>query len=229
MRILIIACLGVLVVTGCGRKDVDRDGNIRLRGERRVVLDGQRHGDQIQSGTASWYGEPYHGRQTSNGEVYDMYQFTAAHKTLPFDTYVKVVNKNNGRTVIVRINDRGPFIKGRIIDLSRRAAEQIDMIGTGTAPVELYLEKAAAGQSAQSGNQAVNGFWTIQVGSFRERQRARGLEDLLRAYRQKVFIKQHQGFYRVRVGHFRSKTAAGDLAEALRMDGFDVWVLFQND
>ena len=86
-------------------------------------------------GIASWYGHPYHGRRTSNGEVYDMNKMTAAHLRLPFNTWVRVRNLRNRRTVDVRITDRGPFIKGRIIDLSRAAAKQIRMIGPGTAKV----------------------------------------------------------------------------------------------
>ena len=90
-------------------------------------------------GRASWYGPGFAGRQTANGEVFDPSQLTAAHKTLPFGTRVRVANLSNGRSVVVRINDRGPFKPGRIIDLSRRAAELIDMIGSGTAPVRLEL------------------------------------------------------------------------------------------
>jgi rare lipoprotein A (peptidoglycan hydrolase) len=88
-------------------------------------------------GIASWYGEDFNGRLTANGEVYDMYKFTAAHKTLPLGTVVKVTNLDNGKTVEVRINDRGPYVKGRIIDLSRTAGRAIDMRETGTAQVKL--------------------------------------------------------------------------------------------
>ncbi len=90
-------------------------------------------------GVASWYGHPYHGRRTSNGEVYDMNEMTAAHLRLPFNTWVRVTNLSNRRSVEVRITDRGPFIKGRIIDLSRAAAKQIRMIGPGTAKVRVKV------------------------------------------------------------------------------------------
>ena len=90
-------------------------------------------------GRASWYGPGFAGRRTANGEIFDPSQLTAAHKTLPFGTRVRVTNLNNGRSTLVRINDRGPFKPGRIIDLSRAAAEQIGMIGSGTAPVTLEL------------------------------------------------------------------------------------------
>lgn len=91
------------------------------------------------SGIASWYGPDFHGKKTSNGEIYNMHNLTAAHKTLPMNTMVKVTHVNNGKTVIVRINDRGPFVTGRVIDLSKAAATSINMIGTGTAPVKLEV------------------------------------------------------------------------------------------
>jgi rare lipoprotein A len=95
-------------------------------------------GDTFQ-GTASWYGPNFHGKLTSNGERYDMWAMTAAHKTLPMNTIVKVINLRNGKSTVVRINDRGPFVSNRIIDLSKAAATKIDMIGTGTAPVKLVV------------------------------------------------------------------------------------------
>lgn len=90
-----------------------------------------------EEGLASWYGEPFHGRQTSNGEVYDMYAFSAAHRTLPLPTYVEVTNLSNNRSVVLRVNDRGPFIdpEDRIIDVSYAAAEMLGMLEPGTAPV----------------------------------------------------------------------------------------------
>ncbi len=91
------------------------------------------------SGVASWYGPGFHGRTTANGERYDMHALTAAHKTLTFGTKVKVTNQNNGKSVVVRINDRGPYIRGRVIDLSRSAAAAIDMIGPGTAEVSIEV------------------------------------------------------------------------------------------
>ena len=91
----------------------------------------------VEEGIASYYADEYNGRKTSNGEVYDMYKMTAAHRTLPFNSVVRVTNVTNGKTVNVRINDRGPFKDDRIIDLSLSAAREIGMIGPGTAPVRL--------------------------------------------------------------------------------------------
>lgn len=95
-------------------------------------------GDEF-DGIASWYGPDFHSKKTSNGEIYDMYDMTAAHKTLPMNTVVRVDNQENGKSIIVRINDRGPFVRGRIIDLSNKAARDIDMIGKGTAKVKLTV------------------------------------------------------------------------------------------
>jgi len=104
-------------------------------GERYYVMDSS---DGFRErGVASWYGRDFHGRQTSSGEVYDMRDMTAAHKTLPLPTWVEVTNLNNGKQVIVKVNDRGPFVDDRIIDLSQRAAEELDMIRAGTARVQV--------------------------------------------------------------------------------------------
>src|SRR5882724_11132402 len=93
----------------------------------------------IERGLASWYGHPYHGRRAADGEIYDMETMVAAHKTLPFNTWVRVVNLRNNKTVEVRIIDRGPFVEGRIIDLSRAAANAIDLIGPGVGPVRIEV------------------------------------------------------------------------------------------
>ena len=97
------------------------------------------HSSDIMEGRASYYGKQFHGRKTANGEIFDMYQKTAAHRELPFDTILKVTNKANKRSVIVRINDRGPFKSDRIIDLSYGAARDIDMIGDGVADVSIEI------------------------------------------------------------------------------------------
>lgn len=96
-------------------------------------------------GTASWYGGKFHGRRTANGEVYNMNQLTAAHPTLPFDTWVDITNLRNGRTVTLRINDRGPFIKGRVIDVSRRAAKKLGFINDGITRVGIRIRRPSRG------------------------------------------------------------------------------------
>jgi rare lipoprotein A len=126
-------------------------------------------------GRASWYGPDFHGKLTSNGEVYNMYDMTAAHKTLPMNTIVKVTNLRNGLSTVVRINDRGPFVATRIIDLSNKAAKKIKMVGTGTAPVKLEILGFASKGSktiptkkqlkASPKTKNLNGF-ALQIGSF---------------------------------------------------------------
>ncbi len=149
-----VATLLLLLSVACARKDVHRNGQIKLRGEKPVAVARKHEGDLLQRGTASWYGVPYHGRQTSSGEIYDMELKTAAHKTLPFGTVVKVVDEASGRSVFVRINDRGPFVRGRIIDLSRGAARQLDLVRRGTTEVSLYLATPEDLAAAESSPQA---------------------------------------------------------------------------
>jgi rare lipoprotein A len=142
----------------------------------------------IEKGEASWYGEPYHGRRAASGETFDMEQLTAAHRTLPFQTWVQVTNLNNGKQVDVRIIDRGPFVDGRIIDLSRAAAREIDLLRTGIAPVELRVIEApqpeaastntppAGIQSPASSSQGnPTGEFAVQAGAFSSRDRAESL------------------------------------------------------
>ena len=109
--------------------------NYRVRGVNYQVLTSAQGFEQI--GIASWYGKKFHGHLTSNGEIYDMYAMSAAHKNLPLPTYVKVTNLSNNKSVIVRVNDRGPFHQGRVIDLSYSAAYKLDMLQTGTAEVKI--------------------------------------------------------------------------------------------
>jgi len=128
-----------------------------------------------ETGIASWYGHPYHGRRAANGEIYDMEKMTAAHRTLPFDTVVRVTNLTNSKSVDVRITDRGPFVDGRIIDLSHAAAKAIGMIGPGTARVRV----AAIGTQPAAGGAA----YGVQVGAFRDKHNAeRVKKNLERAY-----------------------------------------------
>ena len=131
-------------------------------------------GAYVEQGIASWYGVPFHGRRAANGEVYDMNQPTAAHRTLPFGSMVRVTNLDNGRKTEVRITDRGPFVEGRIIDLSFAAARSVDMVGAGIARVRLDLLSSGRVPSG-AGN------FTVQVGAFTQRGNAERLRDQLMA------------------------------------------------
>ncbi len=125
-------------------------------------------------GVASWYGRKFHGHKTSSGEVYDMFQFSAAHRELPLPSFVEVTNLNNGRSVVVRVNDRGPFHGDRLIDLSFAAAEKLDMVTSGTAPVEVrVIGPLAAGK-------ATGKVW-LQVGAYSDRATADNVQRRLRA------------------------------------------------
>ena len=174
-----------------------------------------------EEGNASWYGNPFHGRRSSNGEVYDMYKMTAAHRTLPFETMVRVTNLNNGKTTTVRITDRGPFVDNRILDLSQAAAREIESIGPGVVPVHIEV----------LGNVDVTaGFFTVQVGAFRDRGNAERLRDRLSASYTPIFIQQYDSpdgaFYRVRVGRISGEQAAQEFGEKLRnSEGFSPMVI----
>lgn len=171
-------------------------------------------------GLASWYGEDFHGRRTSNREIYNMYDMTAAHKTLPFGTWVMVTNLNNSRTVAVRINDRGPFVGERIIDLSYAAAAMIDMVGPGVVPVRLdILEDFAAPGPLP------NPRYCVQVGSFVYEDNARDLERRLRPKFQDVVVSPYASasrtYYRVRV-KAKDRDASLRIAQVLSEDGYKV-------
>jgi len=130
----------------------------------------------VQKGIASWYGPNFHAKKTSNGEVYNMYANTAAHKTLPMNTMVRVDNKENGKSVILRINDRGPFVSGRIIDLSNKAAHDIGMVKKGTAKVVvtvLGFHAKIAQTKAEKEETATVGKYFIQIGAFRRLEGAK--------------------------------------------------------
>jgi peptidoglycan lytic transglycosylase len=167
-----------------------------------------------EQGEASWYGLPFHGRQASNGEIYDMNKLTAAHRTLPFETMVRVTNETNGKSTVVRITDRGPFVNNRIIDLSYAAAREIESIGPGVVPVRLEVLSTGINPEA--------GFFTIQVGSFRERANAEKMRQRLSATYSPTFVKRYDTtsgvFYRVHVGKVSGEEAAKEFGERLWSD-----------
>ena len=171
-------------------------------------------GEYVEQGVASWYGEPFNGHRTANGEIYDMYQFTAAHRTLPFGAVLRVTNLSNGKQTEVRINDRGPFVGNRIIDLSLSAARAIEMVGPGTAQVRIEMI---------SGPNPSVGFFGVQVGAFLVQENANNLKQRLSANFPAVSVVPYDSpngaFYRVRVGHVPTEAAAGQLAVQLRQSG----------
>src|SRR5262245_31688362 len=168
-----------------------------------------------ETGIASWYGYPYHGRQAASGEIYDMEQMTAAHRTLPFQTWVRVENLTNSKTVEVRITDRGPFIDGRIIDLSRAAARAIDLISPGTARVRLEVVRSAAPVVSETVT------YGVQVGAFRDRANAERARERMESRYGTARLAARQGdtvLWRVLVGAEPSEDSAIALSERIRQE-----------
>jgi rare lipoprotein A len=177
----------------------------------------------LQEGIASWYGEPFHGRQTANGETYDMHGISAAHRTLPLGTVVEVTNLDNGRKLKVRINDRGPFVGKRILDLSLGAAKSLDMVQAGLAPIRLrVLRIGVIGPQARSPQ---IGTFTVQVGAFAERDRAQvRVEELSRLGYDSEIIRR-EDLFRVQVGKYDDRQAAEAIVRALAGQGMQALVI----
>jgi rare lipoprotein A len=175
-----------------------------------------------EQGVASWYGKKFHGQKTSSGEVYDMYGMTAAHKTLPIPSYARVTNLANGRSVVVRINDRGPFHGDRIIDLSYAAAHRLGYIGAGSARVEVESVLPGEAEKKQAGNVF------IQVGAFSSRDNAEDLRARVAAElaAENLQVLSIGNLWRLHVGPYESQDAARAVVERietrLNLKGFVV-------
>ena len=166
-----------------------------------------------ETGGASWYGHPYHGRRAANGEIYDMEKLTAAHRTLPFDTWLRVVDLDNSKTVEVRITDRGPFVEGRIIDLSHAAARAIDMLGSGTARVRLEVIRTP--------EYVPPALFAVQVGAFRDRANAERLRaEMQSRYGSARLVERADSpdLWRVVAGSEATEEGANGLAERIRKE-----------
>jgi rare lipoprotein A len=167
-----------------------------------------------QTGIASWYGPGFHGQATSSGQIYDQHALTAAHQTLPLGTRVRVTNLDTGKAVDVDVNDRGPFAKGRVIDLSYEAARTVGMIGPGTARVRIEVV-------ARPANGASHVAYCVQIGAFSEEDKARALRARLAPQYDDVYIvpveTRPDRMYRVRVGPYverdRAETRATELSQ----------------
>jgi rare lipoprotein A len=172
-----------------------------------------------EDGLASWYGgrDGFEGKPTASGEIYDSSLLTAAHRELPLGTVVEVTNLDNGKSVRVRINDRGPFVAGRVIDLSRAAAREIDLLGPGVGPVRLSVVIPGPVQEVFS----PSGRWAVQVGSFADRLRAERYAERVRGTGRAVFLEPFRGLSRVKVGPFDSRAEAERELEALEDEGYE--------
>ncbi len=233
---------GVLMLSACGGPSyqvrvIETPDQPQLRGTQRPYeVNGERYqplltsAGFVEEGIASWYGKDFHGRKTSNGEIYDMYAMTAAHKILPMNVHLKVTNLRNGKSTIVRINDRGPFIKGRIIDLSYTAARELEVVGPGTAPVKIE----ALGYKEQDGSTETvryrhplsyeMGPFMVQVGAFTLPDNAHRLAEKLNAeYGSSAVVEawvSGRKFYRVRVGLYRSLADADEARKTFEFNGY---------
>jgi rare lipoprotein A len=230
-----LASLSILLVNGCAKSKLESHYTPTSKPYKAMGKWYQPRSHSVgfrQTGLASWYGEDFHGKKTANGEIYDMYAITAAHKTLPFNTYVRVKNLKNSHKLDVRINDRGPFVRGRIIDLSYTAAKKLGIVGPGTAPVEIVaLGMIADAPTKKDEPQSYDpvdyqkGNFTFQVGAFLDQQNA----ERLKAKLAKTYVNAHiatyqsgeKTYYRVRVGKFNTLKKAMEYEKNLMADGYE--------
>jgi rare lipoprotein A len=188
----------------------------------------------VQYGNASWYGKKFHGRPTASGEPFDMNKKSAAHKILPLGTYVKAVNLENNKQIVVRINDRGPFVKGRIIDFSYAAAKEIGLVGPGVVKVKIVALGREVGKiDSPSGSQPVveisdlkKGEFTVQVGAFKSRENATRLSGKLKPIFDYVDVEMYDDerngpVYRVRVSKSKTLANAEKMEKKLESMGFE--------
>ena len=186
-----------------------------------------------QTGKASWYGKKFHGRTTANGEIYNMYGKSAAHKTLPLGTYVRVTNLLNRKMIIVRVNDRGPFVKGRVIDLSYTAAKELDLIGVGVGDVRVVALGREVGKTKSGkGSRPLveitdleNGEFTIQVGAFQDKNNAEKIAERLRVIFKYVRVTIHiddnrKPLHRVHASKSKTMSQAEKIEKRLEAMGF---------
>jgi rare lipoprotein A len=205
----ILAC--ATVIAGCGgKKTTVAAPGFKTRGSAQNVAPPV---GTAERGLASWYGHPYHGRAAADGEIYDMETMVAAHRTLPFQTLVRVRNLSNDKTVDVRIIDRGPFVQGRIIDLSHAAAKEIDLIGPGVGQVEITIIGTPAIPEPA--------LFAVQVGAFREKANAdRAQQNMMAAYgaAKAVLRGSDPPVWRILAGRENSPDAAEVLAKRIRAE-----------
>ena len=245
--LLPVLCL-LIALSGCSNKTPDSAGKSQIATgkktpatQRPYVIEHRTYypipssEGYSEKGLASWYGRKFHGRRTANGETYNMYGHTAAHKTLPMNTMLLVKNLSNGKSTVVRINDRGPFIRNRIIDLTHTAAKELDIIKSGTAKVKIVAlgeekkkpakQKIASRQSRQLVYQDFDkGKFYIQVGAFEHKKNARQLATTFSKWGRDIIIQQFPAagisLYRVMVFSGTSLKEARKYETYLEQNGF---------
>jgi rare lipoprotein A len=203
---LVAALTAVALLAGCSRAVMTPPSVPPVTGTEEV-------------GMASWYGAPHHGRRTASGEVFDMHQLTAAHRTLPFGTRLLVTNRDTNQSAEVRVNDRGPFVEGRILDVSYAAGRLLGAVGPGVIPVRVRVLSLPARSSSGDGP------FTVQIGSFTTRARAEALRDAVPGA---TIVESEVGsetVYRVRVGAYPDRARAGAAARDLAARGYQALVV----
>jgi rare lipoprotein A len=239
-RLSALFIISALLMTGCASQQKARQPSATVTSQPRAsqkpyTVLGKRYEPLVsyngfrEEGIASSYGSDFHGKKTSSGEPFNMHAMTAAHKTLPLGVYVKVQHKRNKREVVVRINDRGPFVRERIIDLSEEAAKRLGMLQEGVAPVKI----AALGykQNSTSESETYNqpdsydtGNFTLQAGAFKVKENAYRYAADLRAKHGSADVQETSlsgsTYYRVRMGRYTSLKTAQSAAEKFGQSGF---------
>ncbi len=205
----------VLLLSACGVSRKTADFSSEKMPDKKDVK-------ALETGISSWYGPKFHGRLTANGETYDMDGITAAHRTLPFGTILLVENLDNGKTVQVRVNDRGPYAKNRIIDLSRGAAKRIDMIGPGTARVRLYLIDGDLENSRITDLKVPT--YTVQLGSFENKAEAERLSSKIKGSRIENYTVNGKPVFRLFYGLYTDAQKAEKEKQRLSKSGYSGFV-----
>jgi len=235
--LLFLCCILALSACGTKRTNVvkspEPEGQRVKASQKPYTVNGQRyeplrsHDGFVQTGVASWYGKDFHGKKTSNGEIYDMHAMTAAHKTLPLGVFLKVSNRENGRETTVRVNDRGPFVKGRILDLSYAAAKElgVDTVGTALVRIEALGYRQAGGKERYKAPATYDaGNYTVQVGAFKEQANAQRLSAEMRKLHGFSDVRMtsvnNDTFYRVYAGKYASLNAAEDAEKNFSEHGY---------
>ncbi len=224
LLILLVGCSGIVTYD-----EGNITGRVGIGSASGVLGTTFNEGELIQTGEASWYGDEFHGRRTASGEIFNQWGKTAAHRTLPLGTWLVVERVSNGRRVKVKVNDRGPFVHGRILDLSRGAAGELGMVDDGVARVRLYgTSGPRQGEKRTREGRMSEGKFTVQVGSFVEKSSAFDLKARLSGNYDynNVHITFALGkYHRVRVGHYDSRNKAKAAASTLRSEGFETWIV----
>jgi rare lipoprotein A len=203
---LVVALTALALLAGCSRAVMTTPSVPPVTGMEEV-------------GMASWYGAPHHGRRTASGEVYDMHRLTAAHKTLPFGTRLLVTNRDTSQSAEVRVNDRGPFVEGRILDVSYAAARLLGAVGPGLIPVRVRV------LSLPDRSSTGDGVYTVQIGSFTTRARAEALRDSVNGATIAETAVGGETVYRVRIGAYADRAQATAAARDLATRGYQALVV----